>query len=359
MSFISRTRFCATVYFATLGVSQIVDGPEFNHAHGGPPASYFTAAASIPVAALRSAASHLGGVSGDGVYLMNSESSSESAIYEDWASFNQGAAIVWTADMDVDCDGIDEHCRGNEDGLPETNWGALSAYEVPWVVIPDEYLTANQDILPGNNVAAVICNGRMFYNIVGDSNGDDPQLTGEASWLMARTCFPHEHLNGGSGHENFDVTYIVFLGQQAVLPNTAMNDHYVTDFGMLRAMGDRLVSTLLANIGLISGAPTRTVVSTTFGTPLSTGYLSSSIPSPTTLVPPLSSPTTPLISTSTSTPSPSDCSWPGHCQGVICSLDDDCSDDLACIGGICAVDLELEDWDTDEEEYDAGWYLFM
>ena len=23
----------------------------------------------------------------------------------------KGAAIVWTADTDVDCDGIDEHCR--------------------------------------------------------------------------------------------------------------------------------------------------------------------------------------------------------------------------------------------------------
>ncbi|KAL4952722.1 fungal chitosanase [Aspergillus filifer] len=358
MSFIILASFFAIVYLGTLGVSQVVNGPEFNHAHGGPPANYFTAAASMPVAALRSAASHLGGVSGDGAYLMNSESSSESAIYEDWASFSQGAAIVWTADMDVDCDGIDERCRGNEDGLPETNWGALSAYEVPWVVIPDEYLTANHDILPGNNVAAVICNGRMFYSILGDSNGDDPQLTGEASWLMARTCFPHEHLNGSSGHEQFDVTYIVFLGQQAVLPNTAINNHYVTDFGTLHSMGDRLVSALAANIGLINGGPTSGVLSTA-GTPLSTGYISSSTPSPTMLVPTGSFSTTQSISVSTSSPSPSDCSWPGHCQGVACSVDDDCSDDLVCIGGVCSVDPELEDWDSDEEEYIDGWYLFM
>lgn len=47
---------------------------------------------------------------------------------------------------------------------------------------------------------------KMFYGIYGDSDGDDPEVIGEASWLMARTCFPGENLSGNSGHGNADVT---------------------------------------------------------------------------------------------------------------------------------------------------------
>lgn len=46
----------------------------------------------------------------------------------------------------------------------------------------------------------------MFYGIYGDSDGDDPQVIGEASWLMARTCFPNDNLSGNSGHGSVDVT---------------------------------------------------------------------------------------------------------------------------------------------------------
>ena len=46
----------------------------------------------------------------------------------------------------------------------------------------------------------------MFYGILGDSNGDEPQITGEASWLMARTCFPNDSLAGDKGHTESDVT---------------------------------------------------------------------------------------------------------------------------------------------------------
>lgn len=46
----------------------------------------------------------------------------------------------------------------------------------------------------------------MYYGIFGDSNGDSPEVIGEASWLMANTCFPTEDLNGGVGHTPADVT---------------------------------------------------------------------------------------------------------------------------------------------------------
>lgn len=48
--------------------------------------------------------------------------------------------------------------------------------------------------------------GKMFYGIYGDSDGDDPEVIGEASWLMARTCFPNDDLNGNAGHGSVDVT---------------------------------------------------------------------------------------------------------------------------------------------------------
>ncbi|KAL4978985.1 fungal chitosanase of glycosyl hydrolase group 75-domain-containing protein [Aspergillus desertorum] len=243
----------------------------------GPPASYFSAAPTMPVAALQSAASRLGRTSRGGSFGVSFDSSERSSIYSDWASFNEGAAVVWRADMDVDCDGIDYRCKGNADGLPETSWGALAAYEVPFIVIPESYLDAHEAGLPGNNVAAVICNGNMFYGILGDTNGGSPEVTGEASWLMARTCFPTEGLSGAIGHGGLDITCIysppthlrrsrhltvkpdiVFLGEEAVLPDSAMNKKYVTDFGTLRSMGDALVNALMRNIGLGAGARTRT-----------------------------------------------------------------------------------------------------
>lgn len=52
----------------------------------------------------------------------------------------------------------------------------------------------------------MISDGKMFYGILGDSNGDEPQVTGEASWLMARTCFPNDSLAGDKGHTESDVT---------------------------------------------------------------------------------------------------------------------------------------------------------
>lgn len=46
--------------------------------------------------------------------------------------------------------------QGNSDGQQDTNWGALAAYEVPWIVIPQEFQTAYENDLHGNNIAAVI-----------------------------------------------------------------------------------------------------------------------------------------------------------------------------------------------------------
>lgn len=49
-----------------------------------------------------------------------------------------------------------EIVQGNPDGQSKTNFGALAAYEVPWIVIPDQFASAYPKEFPGNNVAAVI-----------------------------------------------------------------------------------------------------------------------------------------------------------------------------------------------------------
>ncbi|KAJ5272895.1 hypothetical protein N7478_008020 [Penicillium angulare] len=233
-------------------LSQSVDGSKYNNPTAGPPASYFSATTTIPVAALQTAAAKASKAAKDATYPVNSDSgAAKVTIHSDWSTFSTGAAFVWVADMDVDCDGLDYKCKGNPDGLPQTNFGALAAYEVPWIVIPDKFGTTYESVLPGNNIGAVICDGKMFYGIYGDSDGDDPQVIGEASWLMARTCFPNDDLNGNSGHGGVDVTYILFTGKDAELPSSALSNNYVTNFTTLRSMGDKLVSSLVKSLGLV------------------------------------------------------------------------------------------------------------
>ncbi|KAJ5752206.1 hypothetical protein N7520_009123 [Penicillium odoratum] len=290
----------ASLALSSLTLAQSVDGSKYNNPTAGPPSSFFAAATTIPVAALKNAASTASTAAKDATYpINNGGGAAKVTIHSDWSNFNEGAAFVWVADMDVDCDGIDYKCKGNQDGQSETNFGALAAYEVPWIVIPDKFGATYQSVLPGNNIGAVICDGKMFYGIYGDSDGDDPEVIGEASWLMARTCFPNDNLNGNAGHGSVDVTYILFTGKNSVLPSSALNKNYITNFSTLRSMGDNLMSALAKNLGLSGGSGTPTTTTTS------------------------SSPTT-------------TCSWSGHCVGASCSTENDCSDNLVCKDGKCA-----------------------
>jgi chitosanase len=99
--------------------------------------------------------------------------------------------------------------RGNTDGQPQTTYGNLSAFNVPYIVVPDAFVRSRK--IPANAISAVICNGTMYYAIMGDTNGDTPEVIGEASWLLGQTCFPIEILNGGSAHEGRDVLCMSFL----------------------------------------------------------------------------------------------------------------------------------------------------
>ncbi|KAL4925758.1 glycoside hydrolase family 75 protein [Aspergillus undulatus] len=213
--------------------------------------SAFSASKDIDVKALLSASERVKNAPAHATYPLSiKDFTAKSTIHSDWASFHDGAAYVFKADMDTDCDGLNYKCDGNADGQLQTTWGALSAFEVPFIVIPQAFLEANPVAIPGNNVAAVICNNKMFYAILGDSNGNFPQVMGEASWLLAHSCFPEANLSGSKGHDESDVTYILFTGPGAVLPPSALNANYITDFAKLRSMGDALTTSLSTNLGI-------------------------------------------------------------------------------------------------------------
>jgi chitosanase len=93
--------------------------------------------------------------------------------------------------------------RGNTDGQNKTTWGALSAYNVPYIVVPNSFVESRQ--IPQNALSVVICAGQMFYAILGDTNGDTPEVMGEASILMGETCFPNVNVSGDVGHDQTDV----------------------------------------------------------------------------------------------------------------------------------------------------------
>ncbi|KAJ5383593.1 Fungal chitosanase [Penicillium concentricum] len=308
MTYSRSIPFALFALFGT-GLAQSVDGSKFDKPDGGPPGSYFAAGSSIPVAALKSAAAKATTAAKKATYPINGDSGAKKVtIHSDWSNFSEGAAFVWTADMDVDCDGLDYKCVGNPDGQPQTNFGALAAYEVPFIVIPDTFAGAYESALKGNNIGAVICDGKMFYGIFGDTDGDDPEVIGEASWLMARTCFPNDDLNGNSGHGDADVTYILFTGDESILPSSALTKNYVTNFTTLRSMGDKLMTALAKNLNLSGGGggSTTTTLKTT--------------------------------TTSSTTPTGGSCEWAGHCAGASCSDENDCSDDLVCKSGKCAAE---------------------
>ncbi|KAK1690041.1 fungal chitosanase [Colletotrichum godetiae] len=143
------------------------------------------------------------------------------------------------ANMDVDCDGEqaggDGRCGSSTDTQSETTfrdqlrgYGTgrrdLNASVHTYVVFGNEgtksgWPTFNPEkhgVRP-LSVMAVVCNNKLLYGIWGDTNGDDgPQsMVGEASISLATACYGNS-INGNSGHDDNDVLYIAFTGDDAV-----------------------------------------------------------------------------------------------------------------------------------------------
>ncbi|KAJ7080638.1 fungal chitosanase of glycosyl hydrolase group 75-domain-containing protein [Mycena belliarum] len=181
-------------------------------------------------------------------YLTDPGSNDYVQIYQDWSDLPQVSAFHFIADMDIDCDGVDWNCKGNTgDGQKETSFGALDASKVPWYVIPQSFADKQGNSLKPNALGAIICNGKMFYAIFGDSNGATPQVIGEGSLLLGQACFNTDSLqvSGGNGHDQKDVAYIVFGNE---VP-TGVGKNTI-DLAALKELGDKQVHLLVQDLGL-------------------------------------------------------------------------------------------------------------
>ncbi|KAL0580116.1 hypothetical protein V5O48_001892 [Marasmius crinis-equi] len=169
--------------------------------------------------------------------------SNYATIYADWLYITGSSVLHFIADMDVDCDGVSYLCTGNKSGYHETSYGHLDASQVPYYVIPARFLQQYYPKVQPNALGAIICNGKILYGILGDTNGAETQVIGEASYMLARTCFPEDNLGGNRGHTPHDIAYIVFGNQ---IPQ-GIEDKTI-DIDALKKLGDeqlRMLVTIL------------------------------------------------------------------------------------------------------------------
>ncbi|WP_410595329.1 RICIN domain-containing protein [Amycolatopsis sp. lyj-23] len=131
-------------------------------------------------------------------------------------------AVFFTADMDVDCDGVrTTQCNENTDCCfyPDTAFHTstdqpLNAAQLPYIVLPQP--TSTWDYrnygIDGGSVVAVVYNNQVTYAVVGDTG--PTSIIGEASYATAASLgINPDPKNGGT---EGPVTYIVF-------PNTHVN----------------------------------------------------------------------------------------------------------------------------------------
>lgn len=149
-----------------------------------------------------------------------------------------GNVYHWTADLDVDCDGIGTtHCNGSTDPWYQaqtsftTSTGQyFTADTTHYFVIPlpsSRFDYQSAGIRPGN-VGAVIYNNRIVYAVFADEGPDD--IIGEASYATARDLgINPDPANGGT---DGPVTFIVFTG---TVPNPVENNSTIDSVGAAAA----------------------------------------------------------------------------------------------------------------------------
>jgi hypothetical protein len=137
--------------------------------------------------------------------------------------------------MDVDCDGgigskDDKRCSSSKDTQAITAFqdqvsrhglNDLNPTIIPYVVFGNtgndklEFDPTKHGIKP-LSVMAVVCNNKLVYGVWGDTNGeeDEPKV-GEASISLATECFG-KAINGDNGHDQKDVLFLAFPGEDAV-----------------------------------------------------------------------------------------------------------------------------------------------
>ncbi|KAJ7143732.1 hypothetical protein C8R44DRAFT_601367 [Mycena epipterygia] len=155
-------------FFCALAVLSVTLAAPMKH-ESDPPSNQtttvsFAADPSINVAAIYAAAQ--AAKSQDlASFPINDKQTYISHIYGDWLNLSGVSALHFIADMDVDCDGV-AVSRGNTSGEPTTAWGKLDATKVPYFVVPDQFSSPH---LKPKSLGAIICDGKMFYAIFGDT----------------------------------------------------------------------------------------------------------------------------------------------------------------------------------------------
>ncbi|GAA2638104.1 glycoside hydrolase family 75 protein [Dactylosporangium fulvum] len=173
-----------------------------------------------------------------------------------------GSAFFWTADMDIDCDGIGTtHCNAGTDPWyqPQTSFttstGAYFTSEVTrYYVVPlpsTRFNYQSQGIRPGA-VAAVVYNNRVAYAVFADEGPDN--IIGEGSYALAVALGidPNPATGGTAG----PVTFIVFPSTvpSPVESNSAIDTTGVNAANAWLGSGPTTGPTTGAPAGQITGA---------------------------------------------------------------------------------------------------------
>ncbi|MET7397657.1 ricin-type beta-trefoil lectin domain protein [Dactylosporangium sp. NPDC005572] len=145
-----------------------------------------------------------------------------------------GSAFFWTADMDIDCDGITtSHCNASTDPWYQaqtsftTSTGAYFTSEVTrYYVVPlpsSRFNYQSQGIRPGA-VAAVVYNNKVAYAVFADEGPDN--IIGEGSYALAVALGidPNPATGGTAG----PVTFIVF---PSTVPSPVENNATIDTVG--------------------------------------------------------------------------------------------------------------------------------
>jgi hypothetical protein len=173
---------------------------------------------------------------------------------------NTGGAVFFTADMDIDCDGIrTANCPGTGANM-DPSWDnatsfagpnsadnamgqpALASENTPYVVIPEEVVYPGLDQNNGGNIVAVIYNNQIEFAVFGDQIAAEPNENGEdigeASVRTAKGLgIPASPATGGVGG---GVTYIAFVG-------TGSQPADMENISEIQTLGAQLTESLLDN----------------------------------------------------------------------------------------------------------------
>ena len=200
-------------------------GVDWPHHHGGPGAP--------TAAALRARVAGCAHVAG-GPYAADSGGTANISI----CGFP--GAVVWTADLDVDCDGKQSaKCNlqtdpdfMNQTAATDSNGQPLDAAALPFVVIPGrstkfDYRAAG---LAMGSVVAVLYQDHVEYGPLGDLG--PTSIIGEASYAMAASLGINP--NPSTGGVSSGVTYIAFTPMDAIL-DTIESHNEAVSVGMAHA----------------------------------------------------------------------------------------------------------------------------